>query len=191
MDLGILSTVISANPSLQSISLNNLLLFLSTAARLKNDILLGQLSDQPPSVPPEILPIAAQHFLSHACDLPLTTVPTCWSVFKDIIWNDAQVTSILCPPVSTFHDHGICHGFSMSFFTVFSLLHSPFPFLLASRSLYPPDQFCSSPGCPRTAKGMRMMHAEQRQAVLYTVANGPLPVHSVHLYCQGVSASQR
>lgn len=34
---------------------------------------------------------------------------------------------------------------------------------------------------------MRMMHAEQRQCVLYTVADGPLPVYSVHLSCEGRS----
>ena len=34
-------------------------------------------------------------------------------------------------------------------------------------------------------KGMWMMHAEQQQCILYTANDGPLPVHSVHLYCEG------
>lgn len=38
---------------------------------------------------------------------------------------------------------------------------------------------------------MRMMHTEQRQCVLYTVADGPLPVYSVHLSCEGVSMMAR
>ena len=31
-----------------------------------------------------------------------------------------------------------------------------------------------------------MMHAEQRQGVLYTLAHGALPVYSVHLSCEGM-----
>ena len=30
-----------------------------------------------------------------------------------------------------------------------------------------------------------MMHAEQRQCMLYTLASGPHPVYSVHLSCEG------
>lgn len=37
---------------------------------------------------------------------------------------------------------------------------------------------------------MRMMHAEQRQCVLYTVADGPLPVYSIHLFCEGTESSR-
>ena len=31
-----------------------------------------------------------------------------------------------------------------------------------------------------------MMRAQQRQCVLYTVSDGPLPVYSVHLSCEGM-----
>ena len=34
---------------------------------------------------------------------------------------------------------------------------------------------------------MWMMHAEQRQCILYTANDSPLPVYSVHLYCEGMS----
>ncbi|KAN0096936.1 hypothetical protein V8E55_001382 [Tylopilus felleus] len=56
--------------------------------------------------------------------------------------------------------------------------------LLPGCTLYPPVQYCSMSSCPRTLKGMRMMHAEQWQCVLYTVSDGPLPVYSVHLSCE-------
>ena len=32
-----------------------------------------------------------------------------------------------------------------------------------------------------------MMHAEQHQCILYTVTDGPLPIYSVHLSCEGKS----
>jgi hypothetical protein len=32
------------------------------------------------------------------------------------------------------------------------------------------------------------MHAEQRYCVLYTLADGPLPVYSAHLSCEGTSS---
>jgi hypothetical protein len=34
-----------------------------------------------------------------------------------------------------------------------------------------------------------MMRAEQRQCVLYTLADGTIPVYSIHLTCQGRSFS--
>jgi len=40
-------------------------------------------------------------------------------------------------------------------------------------------------GCRRTGRGLALNKAEQRQAVLYTLDKGALPVWSVHLYCEG------
>jgi hypothetical protein len=43
-----------------------------------------------------------------------------------------------------------------------------------------------NPGCKRTKKGMLLKHAQQGQAVLYTLDEGVLPAHHVHLYCDGM-----
>jgi hypothetical protein len=55
----------------------------------------------------------------------------------------------------------------------------------ASRALYPPSHSCLKPQCSRTKKGLLLKKAEARQAVLYTLDRGPIPVYSVHLYCEG------
>lgn len=54
------------------------------------------------------------------------------------------------------------------------------------RSIYPEQRYCLNPDCQRTQKGLSLKKAEQRQAVLYTLDNGPLPVWSVHLYCESL-----
>ncbi|KAF8545563.1 hypothetical protein OG21DRAFT_1429077 [Imleria badia] len=162
MDLGKLATVIVANPSLHTIPLDRLLLFLASIAPLKEDILLMQASDHTIGSPPVILPTSIQSFFSQACGIPINVIQQLWSTFKDVAWHDLAVSSLLSTPLSTFHTHGLPH---------------------AGRTLYPPDQFCSTTLCPRTLQGMWMMHAEQRQCILYTVSDGPLPVYSIHLYC--------
>jgi len=58
---------------------------------------------------------------------------------------------------------------------------------LAPQTIYPPTKICWNEGCSRTRKGISLQKAEHRQAVLYTLDNGVLPVWSVHFYCQGSS----
>jgi hypothetical protein len=160
-----LSAIISKNPPLQSISLENLLLFFACTAGLKNDILLVQSSNHAAATTPDVLPNAVQSFLSQACHMSPNTVTACWTIFKDMVWQVDSVTALLRSPSESFQGYGHPHR-------------------LTARTLYPPDQFCTATGCPRTSKGMRMMHAEQRQGVLYTSSEGPVPVHSIHLSCE-------
>jgi CxC5 like cysteine cluster associated with KDZ transposases len=64
-----------------------------------------------------------------------------------------------------------------------------FPFLVElmglvdSRTLYPPQHTCTNPSCERSKSGHLLKKEEQRQAVLYTLDKGAIPVRSVHLYC--------
>ena len=114
MDLGTLSTLVTVNPSLQSISLDRLLLFLASTAAIKNDILLIQPSDHSIATTPDILLYSVQSFLSHACGLSISMIVECWSTFKDLVWHCTKVTSHLDPPLSIFHNHGIPHGLGES-----------------------------------------------------------------------------
>ena len=114
MDLGTLSTKVAANPSLSSMPLDGLLLFLASAAAIKNNILLLQPSDHSPDAAPDVLPRSAQAFLSQACNLPISNILGCWLTFKDIIWHANGVMSLLHAPLSTFHEHGTSRGFSTS-----------------------------------------------------------------------------
>jgi hypothetical protein len=113
MDLATLSTHIMANPSLQSIPFDRLLLFLATTAAIKNNIALILPSDHSLAASPDVLPRSAQSFLADACGLSVDTIIQCWSAFKDIIWCSDQTRALLQAPPSTFHKHGIPHGFSM------------------------------------------------------------------------------
>ena len=118
MDLGKLATVIVANPSLHTITLDRLLLFLASIAPLKNDILLMQPSDHTIASPPAILPGSVQAFLSQACGLPTNVIQDLWSTFKNVTWQDSGTSGVLFAPLSTFHTHGVPYGFSMFQFCV-------------------------------------------------------------------------
>ncbi|KAF8445913.1 hypothetical protein L210DRAFT_3392409 [Boletus edulis BED1] len=168
MDLATLSACITANPSLQAISFDRLLQFLALVTAIRSDIALVQPSDHSPAATPEVLPHSAQVFLSHACGFSIDTVIQCWSAFKHLAWHSDETCALLRASPSTFHVYGIPHGFT-------------------ARTLYPPTQHCPVPSCSRTLKGMRckrMMRAQQRQCVLYTVSDGPLPIYTVHLSCE-------
>ncbi|KAF8547820.1 hypothetical protein OG21DRAFT_1599609 [Imleria badia] len=169
MDLAQLSSVIVNSPSLQRVRLEQLLRFFALAIPLKNNILLAQPSDFATAAPPLILPASVQFFLSSSSGIALDLIQASWDAFKHILWSPTAVHdfgSVLHVPPLMFDDqHGLQYGFT-------------------SRTVYPPDQTCTTPTCPRTLKGMRMMHAEQRQCVLYTLAHGALPVYSIHLSCE-------
>lgn len=55
--------------------------------------------------------------------------------------------------------------------------------LADSRTLYPPQHTCTNSSCERSQSGQLLKKEEQRQAVLYTLDKGAIPVRSVHLYC--------
>ena len=55
--------------------------------------------------------------------------------------------------------------------------------LVDSRTLYLPQHTCINPSCERCQSGHLLKKEEQRQAVLYTLDKGAIPVRSVHLYC--------
>ena len=54
--------------------------------------------------------------------------------------------------------------------------------LPAFHTFYPPHTQCTSPSCANFDKS-ELRLAQQRQVVLFTFAQGPLPATSVHLYC--------
>ncbi|KAJ6456276.1 hypothetical protein C8R47DRAFT_996327, partial [Mycena vitilis] len=48
-------------------------------------------------------------------------------------------------------------------------------------TVYPPTRVCTNGACPRLAS--TLTRAEQRQVVVYTLAQGVRPAWSVHLAC--------
>ena len=95
MDLAKFSAQITANPSLQSIPFDCLLLFLAAIIAIKNDLVLMQPSDHPLAAAPDVLLHPAQYFLSHACGLSVDTILQCWSAFNTIAWCSDQMHALL------------------------------------------------------------------------------------------------
>ncbi|KAG2012844.1 hypothetical protein CC2G_009809 [Coprinopsis cinerea AmutBmut pab1-1] len=148
----------------EKLQFKDLLRFLVLASRIKDDILLAQPASWPPHVPPHAIPIAAVEFLSRACPLPLDTVNTLWQHFRSTVWNDMHTITGSGSVLASFVEHGKENGFSY-------------------RTLYPPNKRCPNEGCPRTARGLSMTKAQQRQVLLLT-ERGTLPTWSVHLECE-------
>ena len=117
MDLGTFSTMITANPSIQSIPFHHFLLFLAIIGAIRDDILLIQPSNLLPSATPEVLPHSVQLFLLHACDLPIDAIVDSWSTFSHLAWHGESIMSLLNVPLSLFHQHGISCGFSTTLFS--------------------------------------------------------------------------
>src|SRR6267378_2547633 len=54
----------------------------------------------------------------------------------------------------------------------------------ALHTIYPPSQMCLDRSCIRNQKKLALKKTEARQAVLFTMASGAVPVWSVHLICE-------
>ncbi|KAG1890516.1 uncharacterized protein F5891DRAFT_964873, partial [Suillus fuscotomentosus] len=149
-----------ANPSGLKISLAAIFRFISLATSLKNDILLVQLGDQDLSKPPANLSPSLSCFLSASCDISIDDIPTFWFALKHVIWNED------------------CFGINdhLPTFSLYGHKHGITPY-----TLYPPSQTCATPGCSNIRK---LITANQRPAVLYTLAQGPIATYSIDLKCE-------
>lgn len=147
---------------IKHVTLRNLHLFVVHAARMKPDIVLAQLQGGNPHAPPQFLSTSIRDALADICSVPVDCVPSLWTALKTLVWDDNYVASLQENPQLVFMKHGIDKG-------------------LASITLYPPSWFCSTTGCSNRKP---LNKAQQRQIVLFTLADGPLPAYSVHLYCR-------
>ncbi|KAF8968974.1 hypothetical protein BDZ97DRAFT_1654410 [Flammula alnicola] len=154
--------------TLNTLTFGSLFRFVTYAARLKDDILLPQPAHHSPLIAPELLPSSVLRFLASACGFSVAATEHCWSILKDIVWNSED----FAPEGTNFE---ACSRVFLAHGHTFGLL---------PRSIYPAQSHCINLDCQRTQKGLALKKTEQRQAVLYTLDNGPLPVWSVHLYCE-------
>ncbi|KAL4263779.1 hypothetical protein AB1N83_006099 [Pleurotus pulmonarius] len=146
---------------LRDISFKSLFTFIRVASLLKSDILLAQPADWPSlDKAPDVLPPSIVLFLSRVVGVPDGCIPVLWDTFKDNVWNGDVV-----PGTGDMFDK---HGHNLG---------------LTERTIYPPFYHCQNADCTRGSR-LALNKAEQRQAVLYTLSSGPVPVYSVHLYCE-------
>ncbi|KAJ7194926.1 hypothetical protein GGX14DRAFT_677641, partial [Mycena pura] len=148
---------------------------------LKDDILLCQPHFVPTDAPPPFLPPSVQVFASKAVDIPYESVQTLWDCLQDDVW--ALCNTKLSPTEEElFRAHGWSLGLSESS-QLFFRAYTPLP---ACLTIYPPTHHCTRPGCP--AEGP-MKKTELRQVIVYTLGNGAIPAHAVHLYCRGCNTN--
>jgi hypothetical protein len=161
--------------------------FICLTSRLKDDILLAQPSSVLALDPPDVLPPTISTFLKNSCGISTACVEACWDTLKITICHDAQ--SLEDTLIHDFAAHGHSLGLCMFRFhsnQVLSLLLCCY--LPDACTLYPPQHTCTNrSSCSRSRTGKLLKKEEQRQAVLYTMDKGALPVRSVHLYCNGTS----
>ncbi|KAF8235282.1 hypothetical protein L208DRAFT_1124139, partial [Tricholoma matsutake] len=85
----LLSAVQSQPDAFQGITLSSLMCFVVYATKLKDDSLLGQSTNHPPSVPTLTLPQSVSLFLAKACGIPRSEqIDLCWELLNNMIWND-------------------------------------------------------------------------------------------------------
>lgn len=166
---------------IKHVTLRNLHLFVVHAARMKPDIVLAQLQGGNPHAPPQFLSTSIRDALADICSVPVDCVPSLWTALKTLVWDDNYVASLQENPQLVFMKHGIDKGLGTSCYVCTDQRSSPS--VLASITLYPPSWFCSTTGCSNRKP---LNKAQQRQIVLFTLADGPLPAYSVHLYCRGM-----
>ncbi|KAL0954922.1 hypothetical protein HGRIS_003855, partial [Hohenbuehelia grisea] len=139
----------------------HLMTLMRLAAVLKRDILLPQPINTPHDQAPKYLPPTIEAFLADALGILAKDVRYCWSAIKEEVW-DMPTVVLTAVEEEMFKVHGWKRG-------------------LTSRSLYPPSQYCTNVVCSK--QGSVLKREEQRQAVLYTLANGAQPAWSIHVAC--------
>ena len=166
---------------LQSLSLLQLIEFLTRVSLLKRSILLAKRSAEPTDQPPDVLPRLIQRFLSESTGVDMRAIPDAWSILKDYAWAMPTVSSLAEKEKADFRAHGWSKGLSELVQTGSasgaSLLTKACP---AGITLFPPGDCCLNDACKGRNKELKTM--ESRKVVIYT-ADGAYPGHSIHLIC--------
>jgi hypothetical protein len=173
--------LIQANPtSFDGLTLGKILHFITCTSHLRDDILLTQPTTQPATAAPDVLPPSVATFLGAVLGIPQPFVDRCWTIFRNTVWdNDEQFIHQDLDGI--FRQHGLPFGISTCIHNSCNHVVLTSLSYLASQTLYPPQHTC--PDCSRDENPGRITKSEQRQAVLYTLDRGAIPVYSVHLYC--------
>ena len=110
------------------------------------------------------------------------TVTSCWTIFKDMVWQSDSVTTLLYSPSKLFQGYGHLHGLSKCSCTVPCHMPTVFPSCVHSVPARPVLHSC---WLSAYIKGHANNAHRATAGVLYTSSEGPVPVHSIHLYCEG------
>ena len=161
--------------------------YIRYASALKNEILVTYPSDWNISTPPPFLPPAVSQFLGVTCGMDERTVCRCWKGVKEVVWSmcSAAFDEKVC--LDEFRRLGAKHGWRtyLHWSGLDFHLKAVWYAVASTRNLWPPHLHCTNPDCTRTGKGRKLQTTKPQQAILYTVAHGPIPVYSMRLECSG------
>jgi len=92
------------------LSLGKIQQFVLLASKLKDDILLAQLSSILAFEPPVILPPTVTIFLQNSCEISQACVEDCWDILSSTIWHDMHnfEDSIIADFAAHGHSLGLC-----------------------------------------------------------------------------------
>jgi hypothetical protein len=100
------------HPQLRSLSLVQLVEFLTRVSLLKRSILLAKRSAEPTDKPPEVLPRLIQNFLAKSVGIGIDFVPDAWSILKGYAWTMPTVSDWVENERAAFATHGWGKGLS-------------------------------------------------------------------------------
>lgn len=107
-------------PTLEFLSLSQVILFIRLSAALRREILLVQPSDHPSDIAPKHLSPSIHEFLAKSCHLSQLEVLALWNELKDMVWHleaDILLESVQNSASfeSLFQKYGGILGFSTAF----------------------------------------------------------------------------
>jgi hypothetical protein len=105
---------LAAHGRLQSLSLLQLVEFVTLISSLKSSILLAKRAANPTDEPPDILPRLIQRFLAESIGIDMGAVPDAWSLLKHYAWAMPTVSALADREKASFRAHGWNKGLSES-----------------------------------------------------------------------------
>ncbi|KAJ7090836.1 hypothetical protein B0H15DRAFT_948600 [Mycena belliarum] len=162
MALRTLLELLDQQPHLQHIELSQVIDFIRLSSLLKRDIFLAQPARQDPENPPDVIPPSVAAFLSGAVKLSIQDVMDLWVILKAQVWLSDPEDNQSKRDEAAFKTHGWHLG-------------------ITSVTVYPPTTTCTNWECEEI--GSVLKRAEQRQVLVYSLADGACPAWSVHLSC--------
>ncbi|KAI0051230.1 hypothetical protein FA95DRAFT_1485797 [Auriscalpium vulgare] len=148
---------------LQTVSLAQLIKYISLSAALRQDICFAQPAPaSPDGPPPTYLPPAVCSFLSEATGIPYGLVQDAWHIVRYDVWLHPGPNAHAALVQRALEEHGLKVG-------------------IATVAFYPPHFHCINPLCGGRQPALRKQQA--RQVVAFTLADGARPAWAINLYC--------
>jgi hypothetical protein len=107
-------TQLSTHSVLKSLSLSQILDFLSRVSLLKRDITLAQPTDLPTGKAPDILPPLIQAFLAESIGIDTNSIPDAWDILKEHAWAMTPLAERIETEKEAFREFGWSRGLSES-----------------------------------------------------------------------------